>query len=194
FGPGRPLQEPVDRLAGPGTGRDLEPDIRTRPVGGREELDDRAPQQLDGRCLRRRRAQVGDEEDDREQEDEASRQRARVSAQTAERDLDRLPRLADPCCATRHVAGFEARWAASARSFRTRRCASTRLASEARPRRTRIPVQRSNGSNVAAWMTLVPPATGSSRQLHSLSKPDAVTRTRKRESGGASRAPTRPAP
>ena len=36
-----------------------------------------------------------------------------------------------------------------------------------------MPVQRSNGSNVAAWMTRVPPATGSSRQLHSLSKPDA---------------------
>ena len=36
-----------------------------------------------------------------------------------------------------------------------------------------MPVQRSNGSNVAAWMTRVPPATGSSRQLHSLSNPDA---------------------
>ena len=74
-------------------------------------------------------------------------------------------------------------WAASARSLRARRCASTRLASEARPRRTRIPVQRSNGSNVAAWMTRVPPATGSRRQLHSLSKPDAVTRSRKRDIG-----------
>src|SRR4029077_3131445 len=99
-------------------------------------------------------------EDDREQEDESARQGACVSAQTAERDLDRPVRLPGPRCATRHVAEFEARWAASARSFRTRRCASTLLASEARPRRTRIPVQRSNGSNVAAWMTLVPPATG----------------------------------
>ena len=54
-----------------------------------------------------------------------------------------------------------------------------------------MPVQRSNGSNVAAWMTRVPPATGSSRQLHSLSKPDAVTRSRKRESGRASRLSTR---
>ena len=190
LGPGRPLEEPVDRLARPRTGRDLEPDIRARRVGRREELDDRAAQQLDGRWLRRRWAQVRDEEDDPEQEDEAARQRACVSAQTAERDLDRPARLPDPRCATRHVAGFEARWAASARSFRTRRCASTRLASEARPRRTRIPVQRSNGSNVAAWMTFVPPATGSSRQLHSLSKPDAVTRTRKRESGRASRLST----
>ena len=34
------------------------------------------------------------------------------------------------------------------------------------------PVQRSNGSNVAAWITRVPPATGSSRQLHSLSNPE----------------------
>ena len=75
------------------------------------------------------------------------------------------------------------RSAASARSLRTRRCASTRLASDARPSRTRIPVQRSNGSKVAPWMTRVPPATGSSRQLHSLSNPDAVTRSRKRALG-----------
>ncbi len=83
------------------------------------------------------------------------------------------------------------RSAASARSLSSRRCVSTRLASDARPSRTRMPVQRSNGSNVAAWMTLVPPATGSSCQLHSLSKPDAVTRSRKRESGRASRLSTR---
>jgi len=55
--------------------------------------------------------------------------------------------------------GFVERWVASARSFSTRKCVSTRLASEARPRRTRMPVQRSNGSNVAAWTTRVPPAT-----------------------------------
>src|SRR5437899_9651990 len=81
---------------------------------------------------------------------------------------------ADPSAAGQgQIAGLDARWAVSARSFRTRRWDSTRLASDARPRRTRIPVQRSNGSKVAAWMTRVPPATGSSRQLHSLSKPDA---------------------
>ena len=85
------------------------------------------------------------------------------------------------------------RWAASARSLSARRCDSTRVASDARPSRTRIPVQRSNGSKVAPWITRVPPATGSSRQLHSLSKPDAVTRRRKRASGRASRLSTRAA-
>src|SRR4051794_19538243 len=98
-----------------------------------------------------------------------------------------------PAPGERQVVGDAERWPASARSLSTRRCASTRLASEARPRRTRMPVHRSNGSNVAAWMTRVPPATGSSRQLHSLSNPEPVTRTRKRDSGRASRLSTRAA-
>ena len=132
----------------------------------------------------------GHEEPDDEQQDEPADERDGVPAQALERDVRGFVRSADPRRIDGHVAGFDERWAASARSFRTRRCASTRLASEARPSRTRMPVQRSNGSNVAAWMTRVPPATGSSRQLHSLSKPDAVTRTRKRESGRASRLST----
>ena len=100
-------------------------------------------------------------------------ERARVPAQAREWDLDGCGRIRRSRRSELTWRGFDARWAASARSLSTRRCASTRLASEARPRRTRMPVHRSNGSNVAAWMTRVPPATGSSRQLHSLSKPDA---------------------
>ena len=49
-------------------------------------------------------------------------------------------------------------------------------------------VQRSMGSNVAAWITRVPPAIGSSRHHHSLSNPDPVTRRRKTDSGRASEA------
>ena len=64
--------------------------------------------------------------------------------------------------------------AASARSLSTRRCVSTRLPSDEPPSRTRIPVQRSNGSNEAAWMTRVPPRHGLECQLHSLSKPVAA--------------------
>ena len=60
-----------------------------------------------------------------------------------------------------------------------------------RPRRTRMSVQRSIGSNVAAWTTRVPPASGSSRHDHSLSKPEPVTRSRKSDSGRASRLSTR---
>ena len=72
-----------------------------------------------------------------------------------------------------------------------RRCASTRASSERRPRRTRMSVQRSIGSKVAAWITRVPPAIGSSRHHHSLSNPDPVTRRRKTDSGRASRLSTR---
>ena len=65
------------------------------------------------------------------------------------------------------------------------------------PRLERVPaetdedvVQRSIGSNVAAWTTRVPPAIGSRRQHHSLSKPEPVTRSRKIDSGRASRLST----
>ena len=85
----------------------------------------------------------------------------------------------------------DVRWTASARSLSARRCASTRLPSDPRPSRTSSPVQRSNGSNVAEWITRVPPDTDSSCQLHSLSKPDPLTRSRKRASGRASRLSTR---
>ena len=52
-------------------------------------------------------------------------------------------------------------------------------------------VQRSIGSKVAAWITRVPPAIGSRRHHHSLSKPEPVTRSRKTDSGRASRLSTR---
>ena len=52
-------------------------------------------------------------------------------------------------------------------------------------------VQRSIGSKVAAWITRVPPAIGSRRHHHSLSKPEPVTRSRNTDSGRASRLSTR---
>ena len=171
---GRALEVAVDRLALLLAVEHEKPDVRGRRVGLRwEERDDPPVQQHDRRWLGRRRAQVRQEEDETEQEHEPDDERAGVPAEALERDLRGTGGVADPAGAAAHVAVFDVRSAASARSLSTRRCASTRLASEARPRRTRMPVQRSNGSNVAAWMTRVPPATGSSRQLHSLSKPDA---------------------
>src|SRR4029079_4324008 len=112
-------------------------------------------------------------EPDGEQEDEPGDQRGRVAAKALERDVRGFVRSVDPRGIGAHVAGFDERWAASARSFRTQRCGSTRLAREARPSRTRKPVQRSNGSNVAAWMTRVPPATRSSPPHHPPANPPA---------------------